>query len=187
MLIKGRLPAYIDWDRYEENLAQLRANQAKHGGTPRGGPWLLAGLLICGRCGYRMATCYRTNGRDLRYQCSRGTVSKGAGYCQSVAGRAVDTVVEDLLLEALRPSAIAVSVALAEDLELERGQLHGQWKQRLERASYETALARRRYENVDPAHRLVVAPSSGIGTRPSRPSRSSARITGGPCSASPSD
>ncbi|MFL5129904.1 MAG: hypothetical protein ACJ8DD_07150, partial [Microvirga sp.] len=33
--------------------------------------------------------------------------------------------------------------------------LHEQWKQRLERASYETALARRRYEAVDPQNRLV--------------------------------
>src|SRR3954467_13030941 len=39
--------------------------------------------------------------------------------------------------------------------ELERQQLRGQWKQRLERASYETALARRRYESVDPTNRLV--------------------------------
>ena len=33
--------------------------------------------------------------------------------------------------------------------------MRGQWKQRLERASYETALARRRYESVDPTNRLV--------------------------------
>jgi hypothetical protein len=38
VLIKGWLPAYIDWERFEENQAQLRANQAKHGGTPRVGP-----------------------------------------------------------------------------------------------------------------------------------------------------
>lgn len=111
VLIKGRLPAYIGWERFEENLAQLRANQAKHGGTPRGGPSLLAGLLICGRCGYRMATCYRTNGRDLRYQCSRGNVAKGYKLCQSVAGQAIDAVVERLLLTALKPSSIDVSRA----------------------------------------------------------------------------
>jgi hypothetical protein len=41
-----------------------------------------------------------------------------------------------------RASAIEVSLQVAEDLELERQQLHGQWKRRLERAGYETALAR---------------------------------------------
>src|SRR3546814_211794 len=38
---------------------------------------------------------------------------------------------------------------------LERQQLHEQWKLRLERAGYETALVRRRYEAVDPDNRLV--------------------------------
>ena len=155
MLIKGRLPAYISWDRFEENQAQLRANQAKHGGTPRGGPSLLAGLLICGRCGYRMATCYRTNGRDLRYQCSRGHVSKGAAYCQSVAGRAIDGVVEQLLLEALQPSAIEVSLALAEEVEIERTRRRRQRALRLEQAAYEVTRAERHYHAVEPENRLV--------------------------------
>ncbi|KOX59593.1 hypothetical protein ADL19_05040 [Streptomyces purpurogeneiscleroticus] len=155
VLIKGRLPAYIDWDTYEENLAQLRANQAKHGGTPRGGPSLLAGLLVCGRCGYRMATCYRTNGHDLRYQCSRGNVSKGAGYCQSVAGRVIDAVVEGLLLEALRPSAIGVSLALAEQVEIDRAQRCRHRALKREQAAYEVARAERQYNAVDPENRLV--------------------------------
>ncbi|RWD62209.1 MAG: recombinase family protein, partial [Mesorhizobium sp.] len=59
------------------------------------------------------------------------------------------------MLEALSPSAIDVSLQVAEDIELERQQLHEGWKQRLERADYETALARRRYEAVDPDNRLV--------------------------------
>jgi DNA invertase Pin-like site-specific DNA recombinase len=155
VLIKGRLPAYIDWECFEENQAQLRANQAKHGGTPRGGPSLLAGLLVCGRCGYRMATCYRTNGRDLRYQCSRGNVSKGAGYCQSVAGRAIDTVVEQLLLDALRPSAIEVSLALAEEVEIDRTRRRRQRALRLEQAAYEVSRAERQYNAVEPENRLV--------------------------------
>lgn len=155
VLIKDRLPAYIDWDRYEENLAQLRANQAKHGGMPRGGPSLLAGLLICGRCGYRMATCYRTNGHDLRYQCSRGSVSKAEGSCQSVAGRAIDAAVETLLLEALRPSAIAVSLALAEQVEIDRAQRCRHRALKLEQAAYEVARAERQYNAVEPENRLV--------------------------------
>ena len=35
--------------------------------------------------------------------------------------------------------------------------LGSQWKMRLERAEYEAALAERRYEEVDPAQRLVAA------------------------------
>src|SRR3546814_17922267 len=52
-------------------------------------------------------------------------------------------------------SDVCSSDLAAEDIELERQQLHEQWKLRLERAGYETALVRRRYEAVDPDNRLV--------------------------------
>jgi len=38
VLLKDRWPAYIGWERYEENQRQLIANQNKHKGVPRGGP-----------------------------------------------------------------------------------------------------------------------------------------------------
>ena len=56
VLIKDRLPAYISWERYERNLRQLEANTTQGVGVVREGPSLLAGLLVCGRCGLRMAT-----------------------------------------------------------------------------------------------------------------------------------
>ena len=64
-------------------------------------------------------------------------------------------MVSELILGALAPSAIEVSLQLAEDLELERAERGRRWKQRLEQARYETELARRRYEAVDPQNRLV--------------------------------
>jgi hypothetical protein len=67
----------------------------------------------------------------------------------------VDRLVAGLVLAALAPSAIEVSLRLAEDVELERAERHRHWAQRLERARYEAALARRRYEAVDPGMRLV--------------------------------
>src|ERR1700710_732242 len=83
--LMARWPAYISWERYEENQRQLMVNQNKHKGVPRGGPSLLAGLLYCGRCGSRMVTCYRNNGRDLRYDCTRHQINYGAPHCQALA------------------------------------------------------------------------------------------------------
>jgi DNA-binding transcriptional regulator YiaG len=60
-----------------------------------------------------------------------------------------------LLLQALTPSALEVSLQLAEDLELERAALHRQWRQRLERARYEAERAKRQYHAVEPENRLV--------------------------------
>ena len=155
VLIKDRLPAYIKWERFEENQDQLRANRAQHGGPPRGGPSLLAGLLVCGHCGYRMATCYRTNGRELRYQCARAHVSRGDNLCQTISGSAVDPLVERLLLAALQPSALEVSLALAEDIEIERTRDRRRRALRLEQAGYEAERAERQFNAVEPENRLV--------------------------------
>ena len=156
VLIKGRLPAYISWETYERNLQQVAANQSAHRGIPRGGPALLASLLICGRCGQRMAAQYPNGGRYQRYNCSHLAVNYGGPTCQSLSGRALDALIADLMLQALTPGALAVSLQLAEDLELERVALHRQWRQRLERARYEVERARRQYDAVEPENRLVV-------------------------------
>ena len=85
VLLKDRLPAYISWAQYEQNLRQLAANTAQAGGVARQGPSLLSGRLVCGRCGLSMVTHYTNNGRGLRYACSREAVDYGAPLCQSLA------------------------------------------------------------------------------------------------------
>jgi DNA invertase Pin-like site-specific DNA recombinase len=155
VLHRGARPAYIDWDTFERNQEQMTANRARHTGLPRGGPALLGGLVACGVCGRRMCVTYNDDGREARYACNQMATTYGAPQCQSISARPVDEHVSALMLEALSPSAIEVSLQVAEDLELERQQRRRHWKQRLERAAYEADLARRRYEAVDPSNRLV--------------------------------
>ena len=155
VLHRGARPAYIDWDTFERNQEQMAANRARHTGLPRGGPALLGGLVACGLCGRRMCVTYNDDGREARYACNQMATTYGAPQCQSISARPVDEHVSALMLEALSPSAIEVSLQVAEDLELERQQRRRHWKQRLERADYEVDLARRRYEAVDPSNRLV--------------------------------
>lgn len=151
----GALPAYIAWEAYERNQEQMALNRTRHSGIPRGGTALLGGLVACGVCGRRMFTTYTENGREARYVCDQLAVAFGGPRCQSISAHCVDACVAAAMLDALTPGAIAVSLQVAEDLDLERQRLHDQWKQRLERAAYATALARRRYESVDPSNRLV--------------------------------
>jgi excisionase family DNA binding protein len=102
-----------------------------------------------------MVTCYRSNGRDLRYDCTRDQINYGAPHCQSLSGRALDGLIADLVLGVLRPSAIEVSLQLAEDVELERTQRHRHWALRLEQARYEVERAERQYNAVEPENRMV--------------------------------
>jgi DNA invertase Pin-like site-specific DNA recombinase len=155
VLHQGALPAYIDWSSFERNQRQMAINRSRHSGIPRGGAALLGGLMTCAVCGRRMFTTYTDDGREARYVCHQLATTYGDPRCQSISARPVDRLITTLILEALSPAAIDVSLQAAEDIELERHQLHGQWKLRLERATYETALVRRRYEAVDPGNRLV--------------------------------
>ena len=151
--LKDRLPAYITWEQYEDNAKQLAANRSRAMSTERRGPALLSGLLVCGRCGCRLAPQY--GGGYARYNCVREASDYGGKLCLSVAGRVVDECVATLVLDALEPAALEVSLEVAEDIEAERRRLDETWGQRLERAQYEVERAMRQYNAVEPENRLV--------------------------------
>jgi DNA invertase Pin-like site-specific DNA recombinase len=70
VLLQDRLPAYITWDRYLANQERLRQNRSLHEtrGVPRRGEALLAGLVVCGKCGYHLTTRYKTD-KKPSYRC----------------------------------------------------------------------------------------------------------------------
>ena len=155
VLIQDRFDAYISWEQFEENQQKLRENSRKgRFSSPVGrGESLLAGLLVCGRCGRNMSVSY--SGTRLRYTCLRGAADYGEDLCQSLAGRDLDESISRLLLESIRPASLEVSLAAAGDIAKQRADNDRQWKHRLERIDYTTELARRSYAAVDPEHRLV--------------------------------
>ena len=151
VLLKDRYPAYITWDQFERNIAQLADNRQ----TARKGRALLAGLLICERCGFRMTTRYQGKSSQPRYHCDTGRAIYGHDTCQSVAARVIDEEVARLTLLALEPASLDVSLKVAADIEHNRAQLESHLQSRLERASYEADRARRQYDAVEPENRLV--------------------------------
>ena len=156
-LLRDRVPAYISWEQYERNLAQLEANQARANtrGVAREGAALLTGVLTCGRCGCRLAVHYRDAARGHTYVCDRHQVDYGEQRCQELSGLCVDAYVSEQVLRALEPAALELSLAAAAQVEHERADLERLWQQRLERASYEAERARRQYDAVEPENRLV--------------------------------
>jgi DNA invertase Pin-like site-specific DNA recombinase len=148
-------PAYLSWEQFERNQRQLAANCTAAQGAIRRGPSLLAGLVMCGRCGLRMSVVYTNNGTGLRYVCGQAKTHYEAPRCQSLVGPALETLVNTLVLQALEPAALEVSLQVAADVEAERQQLHQQWTYRLERARYEVERIVRQYNAVEPEHRLV--------------------------------
>lgn len=155
VFLPDRMPAYITWDQYQRNQAQLQSNRAAWGGAPRSGSALLSGVITCGRCGLRMTAHYNNNGHQARYVCIAMKSNYGEPSCQSLAAAPVDALMTRLVLQALEPAALEASLALATDLEAERAALDLHWQQRLERAAYEVERARRQYNACEPENRLV--------------------------------
>ena len=155
VVIPDHVPAYITWDQYQENQERLRANAARLKGPVRAGSALLSGLLICGRCGLRMNSAYNNNGHAPRYQCGNMRSTYDEPLCQSLAAAALDRLIADLVLAAVQPAAIEVSLAVAADVEAERVALERHWRQSLERAAYVAQRAHRQYQAVEPENRLV--------------------------------
>lgn len=159
VLIRDRFPGYIMWDEFEKNQRKLAENSAmgKMLSAPRHGPSVLAGLVVCGRCGHRMLVSYANTAtaKMLRYSCQRDAIDYGGAACQSLSGAALEALVVQRLLQAVSPAALELSLAATADIERERKQLDGHWQQRLTRSRYEVEQARRQYAAVDPDHRLV--------------------------------
>ncbi len=155
VLIKDKLPAYICWEEYERNQRQLQMNTAQGIGTPKQGPSLLSGLVICGRCGLRMTTHYTSQGKKLRYSCNRMAVDYGERFCQSLMGLPLELLVKEKIMAAMQPSALELSLQAATNIQQEREEQQKHWKHLLERSHYDSERAYRQYNAVEPENRLV--------------------------------
>mgnify|MGYP001819783451 CR=1 FL=1 len=155
VLIRDRFAAYITWEEFERNQQMLKQNSTSR--APRHGPSVLAGLLVCGRCGYRMLVEYAnvSSQKTLRYTCDRYQIEYAAEECQSLSGATLESFVVDRMLEAVSPASLELSMAATKDIERERKKLDDHWQQRLVRSQYTVDQARRQYDAVDPEHRLV--------------------------------
>jgi hypothetical protein len=129
-------------------------------GRPRGGPALLQGLMICGRCGRRMHVRYPGDKRASSvYFCTRrdNDISRdGASLCWSTAGARIDAAVEHHVLAHLTRDNLDLSLAVLHQLEQDVAEGDRQWQLRLERARQDAARAERQYHLVEPENRLVV-------------------------------
>jgi DNA invertase Pin-like site-specific DNA recombinase len=153
-------PGYIDRAEYEANQVRLTQNQANPHlparSHRRDGPALLGGLLLCGRCGQPMHVGYQgTNGSRIVYLCNTRQIHYAETACQRIPGAAVDRWVMERVLAALAPAQIELSLAVLDELEHQQAELLRQWQRQLEATRYAANLAQRRYEQVDPANRLV--------------------------------
>jgi excisionase family DNA binding protein len=160
VLIRDHHPGYISWDEFEENQKRLAGNVAMRGavtaGAAKRGPALLAGLLRCGRCGRKLHVAY-TSGRRPRYHCRGAMINHGADWCISFGGHKVEQAVAEVFLEAVRPAGVQASLSAWEQASAAMDEKRRALELARQKAEYEVMHARRQYDAVDPANRLVAA------------------------------
>lgn len=151
-------PAYISWEQFLTNQARLADNASSFArrarGVPRQGQALLAGLAVCGHCGYQMRGVYTPR---LRYACQAMAATYGASSCVHVDGSSVDDAVTEAFFAALAPAELHLLDEVVATQRADHARLAQHDADQAARAQYEAALARRQYEAVDPDHRLVAA------------------------------
>lgn len=158
VLIQGRVPGYISWQRYLANQRRLSENRSFPGaqGADRAGKALLSGLIVCGRCRHHMNVGYQPGKtKKPSYWCDTHLFEEREQPCFGLKAPPVDELVAQQVVRALEPAAVELSLQAAADIQRERDQLHEHWRQRLERAQYEAQRAERQYQSVEPENRLV--------------------------------
>jgi DNA invertase Pin-like site-specific DNA recombinase len=156
VLLRDRLPAYISWERYEANQQRLQQNRSLPGspGIARPGAALLTGLMVCGRCGHCLSSCYQKKSQ-VYYLCMHYRRVGKEPVCSGLKATVIDDLVVGQVLRALQPAALELSLQAGADVEQERARLSQHWHKQLERARYEVQRAERQYHQVEPENRLV--------------------------------
>lgn len=156
-------PGYITWEEYLANQQRLAQNQTNGcpgatGSAAREGPALLQGLLVCGQCGRRLSPRYvGEHGLIVWYECNWRRRELAGKSCCSVRGDLLDEAVAQRILSALVPAQVEIALAALAEVEQRDQARDHQWQLKIQRIEYEGQLAQRRFEEVDPANRLVAA------------------------------
>jgi DNA invertase Pin-like site-specific DNA recombinase len=158
VLLKDQHEGYISWAEFERNQQVIANNATGKGsaaarGAVRRGELLLAGLLRCGHCGRKMYVAY--GGKAGRYLCEGALVNHGTERCISFGGMRVDDAVGTEVLRVLKPLGIEAAIKALDAQAGETSAAKRQLELALQRARFEAAHARRQYDAVDPANRLV--------------------------------
>lgn len=160
VLILDHHEGYIDWDTYQSNQTMIANNDNARGAAVRGsvkhGEALLAGLLRCGHCGAKLLAQYPRPG-VIRYQCSGYLLNRDHACCVMFGGLRADCLVSEQLLQCLTPFGSEAAIEAIESLQGASDERVQQKALALEHARYEVIRARRQYDAVDPANRLVAA------------------------------
>jgi hypothetical protein len=151
--------AYITREAWERNVEKIDANANVRGPLAKGavgrGCSLMAGLLRCRRCGYRLRAQYSSNG--VRYVCSGGERQRmrGAPRCLSFSGTRLESLLAEEILEVVGPAGIEAAERATQRLAMRHQEQRQLLVDRLQVAVEAEHRAAREYKQTDATYTAV--------------------------------
>jgi len=144
------------WERYVEKIdanATVRGQNCK--GSPGRGDSLMAGLLRCRRCGFRLQTRYSSAG--VRYVCHGGTRQRerDARRCLSFAGQRLESHLVEEILDVVSPAGVIAANQAATRLTQQHAQQRQLLVDRVAAACEAGHRAEREYKATDETYTAV--------------------------------
>ena len=159
--LEDQHPGYITLAEYEANVEKIAMNAPRHSPDSRGaankGSALLSGLITCRRCHHKMRVHYRKRG-GVSYYCQPDKRQRVNGHscCFTITGDELERQLSEQILYAIGPAGVKAAQLASDRLAAERATARSILSNELEQLRYNADLARRRFDNVDPANRLVL-------------------------------
>ena len=159
IVLEDQHPAYISVNVFHENQKKIAMNAQRHAhrsaGAAHKGASLIAGLIRCRQCDHKMHVHYSRS--NMTYYCNKGLRqrSHGGAACLRFSSVDLELQLSEQVLHAISPAGIIAADLAAQRMASERERRRQQIAQELTRAEYEADLTRRRFNNVDPANRLL--------------------------------
>jgi hypothetical protein len=137
------------WEEFLANQARLTDNANRFAertrGAPREGAALLAGLVVCGRCGRQMRVAYKP---QVRYFCNAFSGSFAEPMCLHLDGASIEAAVVDAFFAALRPAELDLLDGVLAAAHADHGRLAQHHADKVKRSEYEARLAQRQYDAI---------------------------------------
>ncbi len=156
VLIKTLFPAYISWEKFEQNKILIANNANMKGamakGAARQGKSLLAGLIRCGHCSRKMRVRYKA---WPFYYCQGPQAAPNSSSCLSFSGRLLEEAVTREMIAVVQPQAIDAAIAAEEKFNQTLQQKSDAIYYALKQAQYEAGRIERQLNATEPEKYLV--------------------------------
>ncbi|MGH7601164.1 MAG: recombinase family protein, partial [bacterium] len=159
VLVRNLFESYISAEQFERNQKRIAENTQRRSpmvhGAAREGSSLLAGLIYCSHCSRKLRVHYNHGESGAYYFCPRNQKTPSAKSCVRLRSAALEAIIAEQLLAAVKPVAIEAAVLAEEKLAQAQQDKTAALYLALQQAEYEAQRLERQFNATEPENHLV--------------------------------